>query len=99
MKILFVELEMDRDWSVASIGPAYLASYVRPMGFQVDIIHLQVDVSCADGIQQILDYDPDVLAMSLTTRQWLRAKDILNTIRQTKTITTNSGRTAPDILG
>ena len=84
MKILFVELEMDRDWSVASIGPAYLASFVRPMGFHVDILHLQVDVSCTDGIEQILNYDPDVLAMSLTTRQWLRAKEILNTIRQTK---------------
>ena len=95
MKILFVELEMDRDWSVASIGPAYLASYVRPMGFHVDIIHLQVDVSCADGIQQILDYNPDVLAMSLTTRQWLRAKEILNTIRQTKTITTILGGLHP----
>lgn len=95
MRILFVELEMDRDWSVASIGPAYLAAYVRPMGFQVDIIHLQVDVSCADGIQQILDYNPDVLAMSLTTRQWLRAKEILNTLRQTHHFTTILGGLHP----
>ena len=28
MKVLFVEVEMEREWSVASIGPAFLASYV-----------------------------------------------------------------------
>jgi anaerobic magnesium-protoporphyrin IX monomethyl ester cyclase len=95
MKVLFVELEMDRDWSIASVGPAFLASYVRPLGYQVDIIHLQVDVAQETAIQQILEYAPDVLALSLTTRQWLRAKGIVNTLRTLKHIPTIVGGLHP----
>ncbi len=95
MNVLFVELEMDRDWSVASIGPAFLASYVRPMGHTVDIIHLKVDVSTEQGIAEIVQRAPEVLALSLTSRQWLRAKDLLNRLRQQMHITTIVGGLHP----
>ena len=95
MKELFVELEMERNWSVASIGPAFLASYVRPFGHEVEIIHLGCDVSCAQALQQIIQKSPEVLAFSLTSRQWLRAKEIVNALRKQINIPTIAGGLHP----
>lgn len=93
--VLFVELEMERNWSVASIGPAFLAAYVRQFGHEVEIIHLSVDSSAQDAIQTILQKTPDVLALSLTSRQWLRAKEIVNTLRKVRDIPTIVGGLHP----
>ena len=95
MRVLFVELEMERNWSVASIGPAFLAAYVRPLGHQVEIIHLAYDVDDNQAIQQIIKYAPETLAFSLTSRQWLRAKRIVNGLREQMFIPTIAGGLHP----
>jgi anaerobic magnesium-protoporphyrin IX monomethyl ester cyclase len=95
MKVLFVELEMERNWSVASIGPAFLAAYVRPLGHTVDIIHLSIETSTQKAVEEIRSHSPDVLAFSLTSRQWLRARGIANLLRSKQYIPTIVGGLHP----
>lgn len=95
MKVLFVELEMERNWSVASIGPAFLSSYVRPHGHQCDIVHLSFDQSVEESVSTILAKDFDILGLSLTTRQWQRARKILRRLRAKKYVPTIVGGLHP----
>ena len=81
MKVLFIEIEMERNWSVAALGPAFLSNFVRPHGHQCSIVHIAFDCDLSDAIQQIISHNPDVFALSLTTRQWLRAKQLLGMLR------------------
>lgn len=95
MKVLFIEVEMERDWAVASIGPAFLASIARQHGHTIDILHIGVDENLPDITSKVIIHNPDVLAFSLTSRQWLRARAIAAHIRETKYIPTIAGGLHP----
>ena len=88
MKVLFVELEMERDWAVASIGPAFLAAYIRQHGFKANLYNAPYQKSVEEIVNVIMTENPDILAFSLTTRQWLRAKAVANSLREKKHIPT-----------
>ena len=55
---------MERDWAVASIGPAFLASIARQHGHEIDIIHVSVDDTAEALCAQVMAYSPDVLALA-----------------------------------
>ncbi|MEC7986318.1 MAG: radical SAM protein [Myxococcota bacterium] len=95
MKVLFIEIEMERNWSVASIGPAFLSSYVRNHGYETSILHIPFDEPILDIVSAILDENPDILGISLTTRQWQRARKILNALRDRRVIPTIVGGLHP----
>jgi radical SAM superfamily enzyme YgiQ (UPF0313 family) len=95
MNVLFVELEMERNWSVASIGPAFLSSYVRKHGHQCEIVHLPFDQSLSESLEHINNRNFDILGLSLTTRQWIRAKKLLHALRKQKNIPTIVGGLHP----
>ena len=95
MRVLFVELEMERDWSLASIGPAFLASYIRKHGFEADLLTAPFQMTIEEIVQKILSFEPDILALSLTTRQWLRAKSLVKGLRIRKRIPTIVGGLHP----
>ncbi|MEE2960801.1 MAG: radical SAM protein [Myxococcota bacterium] len=95
MKTLFLEVEMERDWAVASIGPAFLAAYARQYGHTIEILHLKIETSIPTIVKKVLGHKPDVLAFSLTSRQWLRARDIAAAIRKKRIIPTIAGGLHP----
>ncbi|MGC6509753.1 MAG: B12-binding domain-containing radical SAM protein [Myxococcota bacterium] len=95
MNVLFLEFEMERDWAVASIGPAFLASIARANGHHIDIIHVSIDETAEQLSTKIIEKAPDVLGLSLTSRQWLRAKTFINHFRKESFIPTISGGLHP----
>ncbi len=95
MKVLFIEIEMERSWSVASIGPAFLSSYVKQHGYETSIQHFPFDAPIPDIVASIIAESPDVLGLSLTTRQWQRARKILSLLRDQQAIPTIVGGLHP----
>lgn len=95
MKVLFVELEMEKNWSVASIGPAFLSSYVRKHGHECTIVHIPFDMTISDAVSLICAQEMDILGLSLTTRQWQRAVSLLKTLRAQQHIPTIVGGLHP----
>lgn len=81
MKILFLEIDTEREWAVASIGPAFLAGYVRPFGHRVEMLRVGLDASDDEIIAKVRAYGPDLLGLSLTSRQWQRARRLVAAIR------------------
>ncbi len=81
MKILFVEIDTDRDWAVASLGPAFLAAIVRKMGHEATLFRVPVDMPLEEALAGLRDRTPDLIGMSMTTRQWQRGRQVANAIR------------------
>ena len=79
MNIVFVELEMERSWSVASIGPAFLAAVARKWAY-LSLITVWLRRRGCPG--------PDYRSQArhsgnvLDTRQWLRARAIIAAFEQ-----------------
>lgn len=82
MKILFLEIDTEREWAVASIGPAFLAAYVRPHGHRVEMLRVPPAMSGEVLVEEIRRRGPDLLGLSLTSRQWLRARDLVAETRR-----------------
>lgn len=82
MRVLFLEIETEREWAVASIGPAFLAAFVRARGHGVDVLRVGCDEPLPTVVARVAELSPDILALSLTTRQWLRARDVVAAIRR-----------------
>lgn len=81
MRVTFIEIDTESVWSVASLGPGYLAAHLRTAGHHVDFFRAKVDASISSIVEQLRLTKPDLLGLSLTTRQWLRAKDIAAAVK------------------
>jgi radical SAM superfamily enzyme YgiQ (UPF0313 family) len=82
MKILFLEIETEKPWALASVGPAFIASYVRERGHETSLMRVQCDQEIQDIIRGIEHESPHILGFSLTTQQWLRAVNVALEIRE-----------------
>ena len=81
MRILFIEVDTAREWACASIGPAFIAAFLRARGHEVSLYRAGVDRAPEDIVSDIREVVPDLLGFSLTTRQWLRARELVRAIR------------------
>ncbi len=81
IKILFVEVDTAREWACASIGASFIAAFLRKHGHEVDFFRASIDLTDDQLVAHIRKVGPDLLGISLTTRQWLRARDLVRTIR------------------
>ena len=81
LRILFIEVDTERAWGVASIGPGFIAAYLRPHGHQVDYLRAGLDTPPAEVVRQVRAAQPGLIGLSLTTRQWLRARELVQAIR------------------
>lgn len=81
MRVLFIEVDTEYPWAVASIGPGFIASYLRAHGHEVAFLRAGIDMPDDEVVSQALETAPDLLALSLTTRQWLRARSLVARIR------------------
>jgi len=48
VKVLFLEIDTERDWAVASIGPAFIAAFVRRQGHQAEMLRVRPEMSAAE---------------------------------------------------
>jgi len=81
MRVVFVEVDTERSWSVASIGPGFLAAYLRQHGHEVGFVRATVDMTDDDVVRAVARHQPGLLALSLTTRQWLRGAHLVACLR------------------
>jgi hypothetical protein len=82
MRVLFLELDTENEWAVASLGPAFLAAWLRRHGHDADLIRVPVDRPVSAIAADIEGRAPGLIGVSLTTRQWLRARDVLGALRR-----------------
>ncbi|MFT5685864.1 MAG: anaerobic magnesium-protoporphyrin IX monomethyl ester cyclase [Myxococcota bacterium] len=81
MHVLFLEVQTESTWSVASIGPAFLAAYLRKNGHTVSIFTVEMKHTIDDVVAAVCQHAPGLIGLSLTTRQWLRARGIVAGLR------------------
>jgi anaerobic magnesium-protoporphyrin IX monomethyl ester cyclase len=91
MKILFLEIDTEREWALASVGPASIASYIRLYGHEASLLRVRPEEEVHDLIGSIEKEAPDILGFSLTSRQWLRSAHVVGEIRKKLNIPTIAG--------
>ncbi len=82
MKVLFLEIDLARTWSVASIGPACLAAFLRRHGHEAALMRVTADTPIEQIAAEIRTGGAGLVGVSLTTRQWLDARRILAGLRR-----------------
>jgi radical SAM superfamily enzyme YgiQ (UPF0313 family) len=82
MRIQFLEIHADRDWSLAAIGPACLAGMLRQHGHEAHLQQVKLTQSLDEIVAEVMAAKPDLIGLSLTTRQWLRAQEVVQALRQ-----------------
>ena len=95
MRVLFLEIDTESDWAVASIGPAFLAAYIRGHGHRADFLRVPVDMEVADLVTRVSQAEPDLIGISLTTRQWQRARQLMTALRDALDIPVVAGGLHP----
>jgi anaerobic magnesium-protoporphyrin IX monomethyl ester cyclase len=86
MRILFLEFDTEHAWAVASLGPAFLAAYLRRHEHEAEFLRVAVDRSFTDIAEDVRRTKPDLIGVSITTRQWLRARDVLGALRRVSNV-------------
>lgn len=82
MRVLFLEVDTGRDWAVAALGPAFIAAYLRPHGHDVRLLRATIDMAPHEVTDRVRSMQPDLIGVSLTTRQWNRARVLVEEIRR-----------------
>jgi anaerobic magnesium-protoporphyrin IX monomethyl ester cyclase len=81
VRILFIEVDTERSWAVASIGPSFIAAYLREHGHEVGFFRAALGASIEDVVARVEDHAPELIGVSLTTRQWQRARFLIRELR------------------
>jgi len=81
MRLLFLEIEAERDWSLASVGPAALGAAARQHGHDVALLSVPLHAALHTVVEQVRRRAPHLLGVSLTTRQWHRARTVMAALR------------------
>jgi len=82
LKLLFLELNHDIDWAVAAVGPAYIAANLKQYGHSTTLLQVPQDMNSSHLADSIKEVSPDIIGLSLTSRQWLRAKKLVPEIKK-----------------
>ncbi|MGE0709554.1 MAG: radical SAM protein [Planctomycetota bacterium] len=81
MRVLFLEVDTERSWAVASLGPAFLAPSLRRAGHEPEFLRAPLDWDDARVVAEVRARNPELLGLSLTTRQWQRARALVAALR------------------
>jgi radical SAM superfamily enzyme YgiQ (UPF0313 family) len=91
MKVIFLEFDTESSWAVASLGPAFLAAYLRQHGHEAGFIRIPHDQPIEEIATIIRQEIPGLIGVSLTSRQWLRAREIIGGLRRISNIPVIAG--------
>src|SRR5688500_851856 len=81
MRVVFLEVDTERSWAVASIGPGFLGAWLREHGHEVGFVRATVDMADEEVAALVAAREPGLLGISLTTRQWLRGRRLVAAVR------------------
>jgi anaerobic magnesium-protoporphyrin IX monomethyl ester cyclase len=81
MRILFLEIDTEAEWAVCSLGPAFLAAVARADGHEASMLRVGHDRPLDAVVAAVEARAPDLVGISMTTRQWLRGRDAANRLR------------------
>lgn len=81
LKLLFLEIETEDSWPLAAIGPAFIGAYLRKHGHEAELVRIGPSESLASVVERVKNTAPDLLGLSLTLRQWPRAREVVSAIR------------------
>ena len=95
MHVLFVEVDTEHGWAVASMGPAFLAAYLRAHGHEASFLRLRPQMGVEDLHAVIEERAVGLVGFSLTTRQWLRARDLAAALRERSPVPVVAGGLHP----
>jgi anaerobic magnesium-protoporphyrin IX monomethyl ester cyclase len=82
MKILFLEIETTSPWGLAAPGPGHLAAFIRPHGHQAALLRIPQSLAADHILSGVMAERPDILGLSLTTRQWPRALEVARRLKE-----------------
>ena len=86
MRVLFLEVDTESEWAVASLGPGFLAAFLRRHGHDAGFLRIGAAMTADEVVAAIRQCAPDLLGVSLTTRQWQRARGLLAALRRVSNI-------------
>lgn len=95
MNVLFLEVDTERDWAVASLGPAFIAAFLRRHGHEAHLLRVRLDMTVDDIRDRIAALDPGLIGLSLTTRQWQRARGLIRDLRRRSEVPVAAGGLHP----
>jgi anaerobic magnesium-protoporphyrin IX monomethyl ester cyclase len=81
MEILFVEIDTDKEWAVASLGPAFLGALARQKGHGAAMLRVAEEAPLDAVVAQVRARAPDLIGFSMTSRQWLRGRQVANALK------------------
>ncbi|MCX6609183.1 MAG: cobalamin-dependent protein, partial [Acidobacteria bacterium] len=81
MRIVFLEVDTESQWAMASLGPAFLAAYLRQHGHEAVMVRALVEMPDSEVVRLVRESAPDLIGVSMTTRQWLRSRHLVGVIR------------------
>jgi len=96
--IMSMEIETQSVWAVASVGPGFIAPYIRQHGHEASFLRVLPDMDMRDIICHIEKHAPDILGFSLTTRQWKRGAYVAGKIAKIIDIPIVAGGLHPTFL-
>lgn len=82
MRILFLEIDTEAEWAVCALGPAFLAPVAREAGHVVELLRVRVEWPVDRVVAEVRAWAPDLIGLSLTSRQWLRAREVAGALRR-----------------
>jgi radical SAM superfamily enzyme YgiQ (UPF0313 family) len=95
VKVLFLEIDTEREWAVASLGPAFIAAYLRRHGHEPHFLRVPLDMSVDDIAARIEALSAGLVGVSLTTRQWQRARSVMRELRRRSAVPVATGGLHP----
>jgi radical SAM superfamily enzyme YgiQ (UPF0313 family) len=81
LKLLFIEIETEDSWPLAAVGPALIGAHLRNHGHEVELLRIGPSESLVSAVARVQTTAPDLLGLSLTLRQWPRAREVVSEIR------------------
>jgi len=81
MRVVFLEVDTESQWAMASLGPAFLGAYLREHGHEAVLVRATIGMPDEEVVARLREAEPGLIGISMTTRQWLRAKHLAAVIR------------------
>ncbi len=81
MKLLFLEVQTAGPWTLASMGPAIIGAYLRDHGHEVALLCVPPDADFREIAADVRREAPDLVGVSISTRQWPRVREVVTTLR------------------
>lgn len=82
MLLLFLEIETGSAWAAASLGAAAVGAYVRERGHEAALLRVPAGQPAEEAARAVLARSPDLVGLSLVSRQWPRAKAVAASLRK-----------------